>query len=91
MPTNLVNQIYEPFHKDQISAKIADLVQPANLEFDGEIRVIYPSVQELVEGQGRGENLDKACLDGTYPELGGLRVLNRALLNYFENLDERAY
>ena len=38
-----------------------------------------------------GENIDKACLDGSYPELGGLRVLNRALLNYFENLDERAY
>lgn len=91
LPSNLVAQIYEPFHKDQISAKIADLVRPSNLRFDGEIRIIYPSVQELVEGQGRGQNLDKACLDGSYPELGGLRVLNRALLNYFENLDERAY
>lgn len=91
MPENLVALIYEPFSKNQISAKIAELVRPTNLNFDGEIRVIFPSVQELVDGQGRGNNLDKACLDGSYPELGGLRILNRALLNYFENLDERAY
>lgn len=91
LPENLVSHIYEPFSKDQVSAKIADLVRPSDLDFEGEIRVIFPSVQELVDGQGRGNNIDKACLDGSYPELGGLRILNRALLNFFENLDERAY
>jgi len=91
LPENLVEKIYGLFGYDEISIKIGELVTPRDLDWDGKIKVIYPDIEEHRQSHGRGRNLDTACLDGTYPERGGLRVLNRALWNYFRNLDERAY
>ena len=90
-PENLVAKIYSLFSDEEISEKIGELVTPKGLEWDGKVRVLFPPVDLLIEGQGRGRALDTACLDGTYPEIGGHRVLNRALLNYFEDRDEKAY
>jgi amidophosphoribosyltransferase len=90
-PENLVARIYSLFSYDEISRKIAELVTPDLVNSKLRVRVLFPPVDQLIEGQGRGRAIDTACLDGTYPEIGGHRVLNRSLLNYFENRDEKAY
>lgn len=91
IPENLLERLYGLFSYEEISEKIGELVTPRDLNWGGRVRVIYPNPDEHRLAHGRGENLDTACLDGTYPENGGLRVLNRSLWNYFRNLDERAY
>jgi amidophosphoribosyltransferase len=63
------------------------LVTPANIS--PEVQVIYQSI----------EDLHKACpnnkgdwyFSGNYPTPGGIRVVNRAYVNYMKNSDERAY
>ena len=91
VPENLLEELYGLFPYAEVSGKIGELVTPRDLDWEGTVRVIYPNPDEHRLSHGRGENLDTACLDGTYPENGGLRVLNRSLWNYFRNLDERAY
>ena len=84
---NYVKEIYEPFTDQEISDKIAQLITPP--EVDAEVKVIYQTV----------DNLHLACPDhkgdwyfsGDYPTAGGNRVVNRAFINYFEGINERAY
>lgn len=87
--TNYVQDIYAPFSDEQISAKIAELVYPRDVEWKGEVEVIYQTV----------ENLHKALpgyagdwyFTGNYPTPGGYRVVNRAFVNYYEKARGRAY
>ncbi len=84
---NAVKRIYEPFTDDEISNKIAELIKEEDVQ--AEVKVVYQSV----------ENLHKACpgntgdwyFTGNYPTPGGNRVVNRALINYVEGRNERAY
>ena len=84
---NQVKFLYEQYTEEQISAKISELVTPENISPD--VQVIYQSI----------EDLHKACpnnkgdwyFSGNYPTPGGMRVVNRAYVNYMKNNDERAY
>jgi len=84
---NHVKRIYEPFSADQISAKISEMIRPADI--NAEVDIIYNSV----------DNLHKACPDhtgdwyftGDYPTPGGNTVVNQAFINYFEGKNIRAY
>ena len=84
---NQVKFLYDQYTEEQISAKISELVTPANIS--PEVQVIYQSI----------EDLHKACpnnkgdwyFSGNYPTPGGMRVVNRAYVNYMKNNDERAY
>ncbi len=84
---NQVKFLYDQYTEEQISAKISELVTPANIS--PEVQVIYQSI----------EDLHKACpnnkgdwyFSGNYPTPGGMRVVNRAYVNYMKNSDERAY
>lgn len=84
---NHVKKVYEPFTGDQISAKIAELLTPADMR--AEVEIIYQSPQ----------GLRKSCpnhhgdwyFSGNYPTPGGNKVVNRAFMNYMEGKDERAY
>ena len=87
---NHVKRIYDPFTPEQISARIGEFVRPKNIEWKGEIEVIFQTV----------ENLHAAVPDhsgdwyftGNYPTTGGSRVVNQAFINYYENAgDRRAY
>lgn len=86
---NHVKRIYEPFTYAQISKKISELVRPSDIEWDGEIEIIFQSV----------EDLHKACprhtgdwyFTGEYPTPGGYAVLNKAFINYYENRSGRSY
>jgi amidophosphoribosyltransferase len=84
---NVVQRIYEPFSEQEISDKIAELVTPPNI--NAKVKIIY---QDL-------EDLHKACpghtgdwyFSGNYPTPGGNKVVNRAFINFYNKVNERAY
>ena len=84
---NCVKDIYRPFTADQISAKIAKMLTPDDI--DAEIEIVYQSI----------ENLHEACpndngdwyFTGNYPTPGGNKVVNTSFINYIEGRNQRAY
>jgi len=84
---NYVKEIYNGFTDEQISAKIAEMLTPEDI--DAEVEVVYQSV----------ENLHKACpndlgdwyFTGNYPTPGGHKVVNTAFINFVEGKNGRAY
>jgi amidophosphoribosyltransferase len=84
---NVVQKLYDNYTQQEISKMIAVIVTPPNIT--PEIEVIYQSV----------EDLHKACPDhtgdwyftGNYPTPGGVRVVNRAFINFMEKNDKRGY
>jgi amidophosphoribosyltransferase len=84
---NFVKEIYAPFTPEEISAKIAQLLTPENI--NATVQIVYQTV----------EDLHKACpgntgdwyFSGNYPTPGGNKVVNKAFINYIEGKNERAY
>ncbi|MBX2946460.1 MAG: amidophosphoribosyltransferase [Cyclobacteriaceae bacterium] len=84
---NYVKKLYEQFSDDELSAKIADIIRPKTLR--AEVEVVFQTV----------DNLHKACpghlgdwyFTGNYPTRGGMKVANRAFVNYMEGKLVRAY
>ncbi len=84
---NYVKKLYEQFTDEEISAKIAEIVRPAAMK--AELEVVFQTV----------ENLHKACPDhlgdwyftGNFPTPGGMKVANRAFVNFMEGKLVRAY
>lgn len=84
---NVVKEIYEPFTAEQISAKIAELLRPDDI--NAEVEIIYQSI----------EGLHNACPDhkgdwyftGNYPTPGGNKVVNKSFINFMEGKNIRAY
>lgn len=84
---NYVQEIYSRFNPEQVSAKIAELLKPADC--NAEVEIVYQSI----------ENLHKACpndlgdwyFTGNYPTPGGNRVVNSSFINFIEGKDQRAY
>lgn len=86
---NYVQEIYESFTDDEISAKIAELVYPRDVEWNGELQVIYQTVENLQ--QALPEHKGDWYFTGNYPTPGGYHVVNRAFINYYEKAKGRAY
>jgi amidophosphoribosyltransferase len=86
---NHVRRIYEPFTADEISRQIVELVRPKQLEWQGEIRIIFQSIESLHRAvpNHRGD----WYFTGRYPTPGGYRVVNQAYVNYYEKHDGRSY
>lgn len=84
---NVVKEIYQPFTPEQVSAKIAGLLRPENL--NAEVQVIYQSVEGLHHScpNHRGD----WYFTGNYPTPGGNRVVNKSFMNYMEGKNVRAY
>jgi amidophosphoribosyltransferase len=84
---NFVKEIYEPFTDQEISDKIAAIITSENIEAD--VHLIYQTVQ----------NLHLSCpahkgdwyFTGDFPTEGGIRVVNKAFVNYMQGKLERAY
>jgi len=84
---NFVQELYDQFTDDELSNKITDIVRPSDLK--AELEVIYQTV----------DNLHKACpnnlgdwyFTGNYPTPGGMRVVNKAFMNFMEGKEVRAY
>ena len=86
-PSNHVKEIYTPFTPEQISDKIAELLKTEMI--NAEVKIIFQSI----------ENLHRACPDhtgdwyftGDFPTPGGMKVVNKAFMNFYEGKKERAY
>ena len=86
---NHVQRVYESFSHEELSQRIAQLVRSDQLEWDGEISVIYQTVEGLQ--QSMPEFTGDWYFTGNYPTPGGLRVLNTAYLKWRRNDESRAY
>ena len=77
---NYVKELYTPFTDEEIAERIAALLTPENIH--AKVQIVY---QDL-------EGLHKACpqhrgdwyFSGDYPTEGGLRLLNKAFIEFIE-------
>lgn len=84
---NYVKEVYAPYSVEEISAKIAVLVTPADMK--AEVEVIYQGLAGLKTACP--SHLGDWYFSGNYPTPGGFKVVNKAFINYMEGIDERAY
>ena len=84
---NHVPELYALFSDEEISAKIAEIVTPEGIE--PKIEVIYQTLDALHEAIPN--HTGDWYFSGDYPTSGGVRVVNRAFINYMEGKDVRAY
>ncbi|MBK6836582.1 MAG: amidophosphoribosyltransferase [Bacteroidetes bacterium] len=84
---NVVKEIYEHFSAEEISAKIAQLIKPADLSC--ELEVIYQSIEGL--HQACPHNLGDWYFTGNYPTPGGVQVANKSFIHFMEGKMVRAY
>ncbi len=85
--TNMVMRVYEPFSVEEISAQIARIVTPE--EMRAEVSVVYQTVEDL--HRAIPDHKGDWYFTGDYPTPGGVRVANRAFLNFMEGKNIRAY
>ena len=86
---NHVKRIYDRYTEDQISEKIADLVYPKEVPWKGRLEILFLEVDRMKEALGSHDG--DWYFTGNYPTSGGLSVLNKAYINFYENKNERAY
>lgn len=86
---NYVQRIYAPFTTEQISAKISQLVAPQTNDWDGEVEIIYQDIDDL--HASCPDHTGDWYFTGRYPTPGGLAILNRAFMFYYENKTGRSY
>lgn len=84
---NYVTAIYEPFHPQEVSDKIAQML--SSPEINAEVKIIFQTVEDLHIACPK--NLGDWYFTGDYPTPGGNRVVNRAFMNFYEGKDVRAY
>jgi amidophosphoribosyltransferase len=84
---NYVTAIYEPFHPQEVSDKIAEML--SSPEINAEVKIIFQTVEDLHIACPK--NLGDWYFTGDYPTPGGNRVVNRAFMNFYEGKDVRAY
>lgn len=85
--SNYTKALYAPFSDEELSKKIAELVTDDDIEC--EVKVVFQTV----------ENLHKSCpghlgdwyFTGNFPTRGGSMVSNKALINFVEGKNIRAY
>lgn len=87
--TNHVRKLYDQFTAEEISAKISALVYPPNVDWKGEMQVIFQNVENLHAAVP--QHAGDWYFTGRYPTPGGYRVVNQAYINYFENSEGRSY
>lgn len=79
---NYVKEIYNLYTDEQISSKIAELITPSDINID--VKVVFQNL----------EGLHNACpnhtgdwyFSGDYPTAGGMKMLNKAYISYFESI-----
>ena len=79
---NCVKEIYRPFTDEDISRKMVDMLRPEGVTTP--IEIVYQTL----------DGLHKACpehkgdwyFSGDYPTPGGVKLVNKAFVNYYENV-----
>ncbi len=86
-PENYVKAMYAPFTAEQISDKVAQLLKTE--EIKSEVKIIFQSIDNLHKACPK--NLGDWYFTGNYPTNGGMKVVNKAFINFYEGIKERAY
>ncbi|MEM7186989.1 MAG: amidophosphoribosyltransferase [Bacteroidota bacterium] len=86
-PVNHVKELYAPFSDEEISDKIAEIISNGNI--NAGVKVIFQSVEDLHKACPK--NLGDWYFTGDYPTRGGMQVVNRAYVHFFEGNPARAY
>ena len=79
---NCVKDIYAPFTDEEVSRKMVEMLRPEGVTTP--IEIVYQTL----------DGLHKACPDhegdwyfsGDYPTPGGVKLVNRAFVDYYENV-----
>lgn len=85
--TNCVRPVYEAVSDADLSRAIAARLKPEGMRAD--FAVVFQTCEDLAECCP--EHTGNWYFTGDYPTPGGFRVVNRALVNYIEHIDARAY
>ena len=82
MTANYVRAIYAPFTVEEINKKIVEMLRPEGMQ--APIELVYQSIEGLHEAcpQHPGD----WYFTGHYPTPGGIRMVNRAFVNYVEQV-----
>ena len=78
---NYVKNIYEPFTDEDIAAKIAELLTPPSIRT--KVEIVYQTFDGL--RKSCPEHTGAWYFSGEYPTHGGLKLLNKAFIDYIEN------
>lgn len=82
---NCVKAIYSPFTDEEVAEKMAQMLTPKGIE--AEVKLIFQTMEGLHDAIP-GNNGDW-YFSGNYPTPGGIRIVNRAYINYYEGKNER--
>lgn len=84
---NHVKKLYDLYSDDEISEQIAKLVKAEHIK--PEVQIIYQTLDGL--HRACPNHLGDWYFTGDYPTVGGVRVVNRAFINFMKNVNARAY
>ena len=84
---NQVKALYDRYTYDEITAEISKIITPEGI--DVEVEVVYQTIDDLHESCPN--NPGDWYFRGEYPTLGGVRVVNRSFINFYEGKKVRAY
>ncbi len=86
---NQVKRLYKDFTAEEISAEVSKLVYPEGVEWDGEVEIIFQTIENL------HASIKGPCGDwyftGDFPTPGGMATVNQAYINWFEGKTGRGY
>ena len=78
---NYVKDVYRPFTDEEISAKIVELLTPAGIR--ARVELVYQTLDGLHQACPRHSG--DWYFSGDYPNAGGLKLLNKAFIEYIRN------
>ena len=79
---NYVKEIYAPFADEEISEKMVEILRPA--EVTTPIEIVYQTLDGL--HRACPAHLGDWYFSGDYPTPGGVKLLNLAFIDYYENI-----
>ena len=79
-PTNYVKRIYENFTDKEIADKMSEMLTPKNVK--AKVKLIFQSLEGLHKAVPNHPG--DWYFSGDYPTPGGVRMVNRAYINYYE-------
>ncbi len=84
---NVVKELYNECSAEEISEKIAELLSDTSIQAN--VEIIFQTIENLHTACPK--NLGDWYFTGNYPTPGGNRVVNKAFINFYEGINERAY
>ena len=79
---NYVKEIYAPFADEEISEKMVEMLRPAEVTIP--IEIVYQTLDGL--HRACPAHLGDWYFSGDYPTPGGVKLLNLAFIDYYENI-----